>query len=341
MAGLIPMKYVTELVAKEAAKSLSKPTSGLSYIMKKYPLFEQALKGVAEGKTTKIIVGPQGSTANPIQLALAELLPSKIAVVGKRGYAPYPHGRPVKHIGGFVYSSNTPNIPTNYTYISNPLLKKELPKFNKAEQDLIMEQIERINPILEKHHSKQFDEGFITQMTGRYKNMPEDKRITTIRKLLGTNGLNFNKKAGDVVLPEWNQGEFDILNDAYGKLAAIMPQDIKRITGGLNNTAFPYVGNVLLNGGGKSYTDVVKGIPIIQGKQITNLPSNLKLNDYEALLYKLIKSGENDKLRGAQNLIITDIKDPTLGVSYGSLPEIILQAKKGAKFKNNRWKLKQ
>lgn len=308
---MLPIKYAIEPIAEMASKYLSKPTSGLSFTMKKYPLFEQALKNIAEGKTTKTIIGPQGSTVNPIQLALSELLPSKLAVVGKRGYAPYipsSAGKDVKHVGGFIYSSNTPNIPTNYVYISNPLLKQNLSKFNKSEQDLIMEQIERINPILEKHHSKQFDEGYISQMEGRYKNMSEEKRVATIRKLLGPNGLNFNKKAGNIILPNWKQNEFDILNDAYSQLGVIMPQDVKIITGGLNNTVFPYADNIFLSGGNRSYTDVVKGVPTIKGEDI-KLPSNLKLND--------------------------------LGVSYGSLPKLLLQAKKGGKFKNNKWKPKQ
>lgn len=340
---MLPIKYAIEPIAEMASKYLSKPTSGLSFTMKKYPLFEQALKNIAEGKTTKTIIGPQGSTVNPIQLALSELLPSKLAVVGKRGYAPYipsSAGKDVKHVGGFIYSSNTPNIPTNYVYISNPLLKQNLSKFNKSEQDLIMEQIERINPILEKHHSKQFDEGYISQMEGRYKNMSEEKRVATIRKLLGPNGLNFNKKAGNIILPNWKQNEFDILNDAYSQLGVIMPQDVKIITGGLNNTVFPYADNIFLSGGNRSYTDVVKGVPTIKGEDI-KLPSNLKLNDLEESLYKLIAKGDNVKLRNAQNLIITDIKDPTLGVSYGSLPKLLLQAKKGGKFKNNKWKPKQ
>ena len=338
---MFPIKYAIEPIAEMAAKYLSKPTSGLSFTMKKYPLFEQALKNIAEGKTTKTIIGPQGSTVNPIQLALSELLPSKLAVVGKRGYAPYPSKKQVKHIGGFVYSSNTPNIPTNYAYISNPLLKQNLSKFNKAEQDLIMEQIERINPILKRHYSKQYDEGFISQMEGRYKNMPEEKRVATIRKLLGPNGLNFNKKAGNIILPSWKQNEFDTLNDAYSQLGVIMPQDVKTITGGLNNTVFPYANNIFLSGGNKSYTDVVTAVPTIKGEQIENLPTGLTLNEYEKTLYDLITKGKKEKLRNAQNLIIDNIKDPTLGFSYGSLPDGLLQAKKGGKFKNNKWKPKQ
>ena len=330
---MLPIKYAIEPIAEMAAKYLSKPTLGLSHTMKTNPLFEQALKNIAEGKTTKTIIGPQGSTVNPIQLALAELLPSKLAVVGKRGFAPYHKGRQGSHIGGFVYSSNTPNIPTNYVYISNPLLQQNLSQFSKPEQDLIMEQIERINPILKRHHSKQFDEGFISQMEGRQDKKPEEERIALIRKLLGTNGLNFNKKAGSVILPSWKQSEFDTLNDAYSQLAVIMPKDIKQITGGLNNTVFPYANNIFLSGGGKSYTDVVTAIPTIKGERINNLPSGLKLNDYEEELFHLLKQGENKKLQDAQNLIIDNIKDPTLGFSYGSLPGTILQVKKGGKFK--------
>jgi hypothetical protein len=40
MAGMLPIKYAIEPIAEMAAKYLSKPTSGLSFMMKKYPLFE-------------------------------------------------------------------------------------------------------------------------------------------------------------------------------------------------------------------------------------------------------------------------------------------------------------
>lgn len=42
-------------------------------------------------------------------------------------------------------------------------------------------------------------------MNGRYKSMPEEQRLAIIRKLLGTNGLNYNKRAGMEINPKWSQ----------------------------------------------------------------------------------------------------------------------------------------
>lgn len=342
MAGIIPIKQISN-VAEIAGKYLSKPTTSLSYLMKNREGFKRALERIADGNPTKIILGPTGSTVTPMQAALAELVPSKLVVVGRKGYAPYiQYNGKLNRIGGFVYSSGTPNISSNYVYISNPLLREKLPNFNRAEQDLIIEQIEKINSVLKKHYSKQFDTGFINQMNGRYKSMPEEQRLAIIRKLLGTNGLNYNKRAGMEINPKWSQQDYDILRDAYDELSVIIPLETKRITGGLNNVAFPYKGSIFLDGGGKSYTDVVRSIPNIGGKKnLTYLPNNLKLNEYEEYLYNLINSGKDSNLQGIQNLIITNIKDPTLGVTYGSMPKTIVQAKKGGKLKNNRWKPKQ